>query len=224
MQSMTKEEKEGLIGGLIGTLLFSLILYVSTKDLVFALALPFGFYLFWIVMLSALGQSWLVRLNEEEAVFRKPVASRIFTGAMAIALGKGIAYWVHLCLPGKHPQDTSMGVFGLVVLLIFELVFLFSIGPMETRFDFGRGHIFYRVGFPLISRTRHADKSEIACLRVTVSSRRGSYVYLKWKGKGRHSGSVAQFGTVEEARAVAEQIGSRLALPVEVRDYQSMNA
>lgn len=224
MQSMTNEEKEGLIVGLIGTLVFSLILYVSTKDVVLSLVLPFGFYLFWIVMRLALGQSWLVRLNEEEAVFRKPVASRIFTGAVAIALGKGIAYWVHLCLPGKHPQDTAMGVFGLVFLSLFEVLGILSTGPTDTRFDFARGRISYRSGFPLLARRRNMDKSEVAAVCVSISKTNGAYVYLKWKRNGRTSGSIAQFETAVEAGEVAEQIGNRLALPVEVRDLQGVSA
>ena len=223
MQSMTKEEKEGLIGGLIGTLVFSLILYVSTKNVVFSLALPFGFYLFWIVMRLALGQRWLVRLNEEEAVFRKPVASRIFTGVMVVALGKGIAYWVHLCLPGKHPQDTAMGIFGLVFLSLFEVLAIFSMGPTDTHFDFVRGCISYRAGFPLLAQRRSVDKSEVAAVRVSISKNHGAYVYLKWKKSGRTSGGIAQFDTAIEAGEVAEQIGNQMALPVEVRDLQSVN-
>ncbi len=222
MRSLTKEEKQGLMQGLGGSLVFSIILYLFTKDFVFALALPFGFYLLWTVMSMAIGQSWQVRLNNEEAVFRRPAAARAVYGVWTLAMGGIIAEWVHLCLPGRHPQDTGIGIFGLVFLLLVEMVFLLGTGPMDTRFEFGKGRVFYRTGFPLLSRTRSADKSEIACLRVTISSRRGSSVYLKWKGKGRHSGSIAQFGTVEEARAVAEQIGSRLALPVEVRDLRSV--
>ncbi len=222
MQSMNKEDKQGLLQGLGGSLLFSLILYLLSKDLLFAIALPFGFYLFWIVMLSALGQSWLVRLNEEEAIFRKPVASRIFTGAIAIALGKGIAYWVHLCLPGKHPQDTAMGVFGLIFLSLFEVLMVLSTGPRDTRFDFARGRISYHAGFPLLARTRNVDKSEVAAVRVSLSKNHGAYVYLKWKRSGRMSASIAQFETAVEAGTVAEQIGNRLALPVEVRDLQNV--
>ncbi len=224
MRSLTKEEKQGLMQGLGGSLVFSLILYLFSKDFVYAIALPFGFYLFWIVMLSALGQSWLVRLNEEEAVFRKPVASRIFTGIVAIALGKGIAYWVHLCLPGKHPQDTAMGISGLVFLSLFEVLMILSTGPRDTRFDFARGRISYRSGFPLLARRHSMDKSEVAAVRVSISKNHGAYVYLKWKRSGRMSASIAQFETAVEAGTIAEQIGDRLALPVEVRDIQGVSA
>ncbi len=216
MQSVTKEEKQGLIGAAA----FSIFLYWYFKDWVFALALPFGTYLFYVVASRASGVSWLVRLNEEEAVFRKPAAMRVFFGAMALAMGGIIAFWVHLFLPGRHPQ----GIFGLVVLLLIELLFLFGVGPMDTRFDFERGRVFYRIGFPLLSWTRSADKSEVASLRVNITQSRGSTMYLRWKRRGRMSGSVAQFETFEQARAVAEQIGNRLGLPVEVRDLRSVNA
>lgn len=220
MQSMTKEEKQGLIGAAA----FSIFLYWYFKDWLFALALPFGTYLFYVVANRASGVSWLVRLNEEEAVFRKPAAMRLLIGMMTLPVGAIIAFWVHQFIPGKHPQDMGMGVFGLVVLLLVELILLFSTGPMDTRFDFGRGRVFYQVGFPLLSPTRSADKSEVASLRVNITQSRGSTMYLRWKRRGRISGSVAQFVTFEEAQAVAEQIGNRLALPVEVRDLRSVNA
>ena len=216
MQALTKEEKKGLIGAAA----FSIFLYWYFKDLLFALALPFGTYLFYAVGNRAFGVSWLVRLNDEEAVFRKPVAARTVYGAMALAMGWAIALWVHLCLPGKHPQDIGIGIFGLAFLLLVEILFLLGTGPMDTRFEFGKGRILYRMGFPLLSWTRSADKSEVASL--CVSQGRGAYLYLKWKRRGRVSGSVAQFGTAAEAQAMAEHIGSRLVLPVDIPLYSGL--
>lgn len=64
---MTKQE----IQQLMGMLFFGIALYLFSKDFVFAFGLPVGLYVFGFSASRAFGASWVVRLDEEEAVFRE---------------------------------------------------------------------------------------------------------------------------------------------------------
>ncbi len=228
---MTKQEMYELLGSLA----FGVILYLLSRDITFAVCLPLGAFVFWSLGRRAFGASWLVRMNTEEAYFRKPLSLRAFNAALALALAGFIAVWVHLCMTSSHREPLGVGIFGLMFFALAALLFIWNAGPSETRFDLRRGQVQSRMGFPLLSRSRTWDAADIAALRVLTSSRAVSMSIFLRKRHGLTAGTSVSYRTGlegwngsagaqtanEEARAVAEVIGKEMGLAVETRQVDN---
>ena len=106
---MTKQDVQQLVGAI----LFGIVLYLFTRDPIFALSLPLGLYLFYFLAGRAFGASWILSQDEEEATFRKPTAMRAFFGVMTLASaggGRNVDASLHF---GKRQGGCFCGHLGL---------------------------------------------------------------------------------------------------------------
>ena len=136
--------------------------------------------------------SWLVRNDEDEAVFRKPLAMRLLFGAFLVVIL--CLLWVCIVASYKGtPTDRDRLPLDIISPFVFILPLSFLAGPMEMRFDFRRKRYRSKMSFAFLTWTRAGNFSEISNLAI-------------WKG---HSGLTVAW---KEAEALAENLAAKLGV------------
>lgn len=155
--------------------------------------------------------SWLAQYNEEEAVFRRPLAERFFSRAFA----GGFAYFISFVLfPTYRGKPAGQGMF-IQSLLLFGIVFLFysfMAGLKDMHFDFRRKRYRGRMGYPFLSWTQNGDFSEISHLAVWNHKFTG--LSIEWKNAKRLQTTFVSCSTKGEAQALAQRLGVSIGVPV----------
>ncbi len=154
--------------------------------------------------------SWLVRFDEDEAVFRRPFAERLFCGLLALGsaflLGSFVVFAYH-----QRASGQNMLPLGLIMFFVIVSIFAFGAGPKEMRFDFQRRRWKLRTGFPLLAWIRTGSFDEIAS--ISVWNTRFVGLAVKWKNVKRDEFTFFGCTNVGEAWDAAKRLEGKIGVP-----------
>ena len=156
--------------------------------------------------------NWMVRFDEDEAVFQRPLADRLGYGALGVFFASLLGY-VAADIYNQGAAGRDHLPLAMLLFFFFVSIFAFAAGPKEMRFDFRRQRYQWRMGFPLLSWTRAGDFSEIAA--ISVWNLKFTGLGVKWKDSKRDQMTFVSCSTGREAWALAEKIADKLGVCAE---------
>ena len=152
--------------------------------------------------------NWQMRLNDSEAVFRRPMTDRVGIGALGLSI-LGI-----LLAAGPTLWHTDALWELIAMLLVVFLVFGFASGPKEIRFDFNKRTYQTRSGLFCFSWRRRGSMEEIKSIRAYTALRFVG-VGISWKHSFRDSTLFAGCSSESEAKTLAQTLATQMGLPVD---------
>ena len=164
---------------------------------------------------------WLIHEEEDEAVFRRPMADRLVYGAAAAGV---VFMFIDFLLPmfQRGPADQELATPCTVVIGLAYLIFCFSAGPKEIRFDVRRKRYHSKAGFLWFSWTRSGDFREISHLGVwTVTKFKG--LSIEWSDPKRLQTTFVSCATNDETWALGKRLGKSLGVAVKAGQMRKFN-
>lgn len=175
----------------------------------------------------------LVVSSEREIVYRKPLATRVYSGAMALLIIPGLAYMTPIARMFHRQAWQDMApveilgrgaiVTYLLLLWLVPLLLWYMAGPEEIMVDLLTRSYRFRRGFPLLAKWQSGMIDDIRCLYTKVFKRRNNrlsyHTLLAWKSDDNRSpfllgdGDVRQrndvlLGIAKSPEAAMQQIAS----------------
>jgi len=154
----------------------------------------------------------LVRYDEDEAVFRRTRAERLFCGGLLVVMTGLLSLGAADTFRGGPAQRDQLPLY-FVMLFVLIPPRGYLAGSNEMRFDFRRKCYRSKTGFLFLSWTRTGDVSEIAHISVW-NNLKFTGLTIKWKNTKRTASSLVSCETRSEAQALAEKLGTRLGVPI----------
>ncbi len=154
----------------------------------------------------------LVRYDENEAVFKRTRAERLFCGGLLMFLTCLLSLGAADTYRGGAAQRNQLPLY-FVMLFVLAPLLGYLAGPNEMRFDFRRKRYQSKTGFLFLSWTRSGDLSEIDSIGVW-NTLRFTGLTPQWKNTKRTASSFVSCETGSEAQALAERLGMSLGIPV----------
>ena len=154
----------------------------------------------------------LARYDEDEAVFRRTRAERLFCGGLLVFLTCLLSLGAADTFKGGAAQRDQLPLYFVMLFVLVPLLGYLA-GPSEMCFDFRRKRYQSKTGFLFLSWTRSGDVSEIAYIGVW-NTLKFTGLTPQWKNTKRTASSFVSCASGSEAQALAERLGISLGVPV----------